>query len=323
MALHEEAKVRVLVASPDPLARRALSALLHEWGYDVVAAASDEEAWLALNDADPPCLAVLECSLAGVDAPALCTRLRDRDNAPYVYVILISPSAGDADARMGLESGADDWIPRPLNHDLLRLRLRAAEHIITLQQDFRESRQALEYKSTHDALTGAWNRAEVLGILEREIARSLREGWPVSVIMIDVDHFKSVNDTYGHLAGDTALREITTRIMTSLRPYDIIGRYGGEEFVLVLGGCSPRNAVLLAERLREVVAAQPIAVSDQEVTATISMGVATWNNNEHGDIQALLRAADTALYQAKKNGRNRVETAWHDRAVREPASDAA
>ena len=322
-ARREEDALRVLIASPDPLARRALAALLHEWGHETVTAQSGDEAWRVLNDADPPSLAVLEWALAGADAPTLCTRLRDRPDAPYVYTIVVSRGAGEREAQIALECGADDFVSRPLEHNLLKLRLRAAEHIITLQQDFRESRQALEYKSTHDCLTGTWNRAEVLGILDREIARSQREGWPVSVIMIDVDRFKDVNDTYGHLAGDAALREITARIMTSLRPYDIIGRYGGEEFVLVLGGCSPRNALALAERLRELVADGPIELSGQEATVTISMGVATWSSSEYGDIQSLLRAADAALYRAKRSGRNRVEAAWHERVACEAAIDAA
>ncbi len=128
--------------------------------------------------------------------------------------------------------------------------------------------------------------------------------------MVDVDRFKSVNDTYGHLAGDAALREISTRLIRSLRPYDIIGRYGGEEFLVVLGGCSPRNARALAERLRETVAAEPVRVAEEAVTVTVSMGVAAWDPNECGDIQALLRAADVALYEAKRAGRNLVRTAW-------------
>lgn len=314
--------MRVLIASPDRLARRTLSALLESWGHETVATGSGNEAWSLLNEAEPPPLALLEWSLPGTDAAALCTCLRNRENAPYVYVVVLYPEADAGDALAAMEAGADDVLARPLNPGLFKLRLRAAEHVITLQQDFRASRQALQYKSTHDALTGTWNRGEVLGILEREIARGAREGSPVSVIMIDVDHFKNVNDTYGHLAGDAALREITGRILGSLRPYDTIGRYGGEEFLLVLGGCSSRNALTLAERVRELVAAEPLALVEGQVTATLSMGVATWNGSEHRDVEALLRAADAALYQAKRQGRNRVETEGHN-ATAQAAGDAA
>jgi two-component system cell cycle response regulator len=319
----EDSQVHVLIASQDALLRRAATGLLQGLGHETVTAGSGTEAWHILNSDHPPSLALLECNLPGIDAPALCARLRDRENAPFVYLIVIGSGNAAVEPLAALNAGADDHLARPLNHCTLKLRLRAAERIVALQDDFRESRQALEYKSTHDALTGTWNRAEVLGILEREVARSRREGWQVSVIMVDVDLFKNINDTYGHLMGDAALREITARLLVSLRPYDVLGRYGGEEFLVVLGGCSPRNAQTLAERLREQVAAQPVAVADEEVTVTISAGVAAWNPNECGDIQALLRAADVALYEAKRNGRNRVRTAWETRPAADSAADAA
>lgn len=315
--------MQVLVASHDTLLQRAATRLLQELGHETVTAGSGAEAWHFLNAEQPPPLALLEWDLPGIDAQALCARLHDRRNAPYVYLIVMGSGSAEAEPLAALDGGADDFLPRPLDPSLLKLRLRAAEHIVALHNDFRETRQALEYKSTHDALTGTWNRGEVLGILEREVARSRREGWQVCAIMIDVDHFKSINDTYGHLVGDTALREITARLLTSLRPYDIIGRYGGEEFLVVLGGCSPRNAQALAERLREEVAGRPVQLADEEATVTISMGVAAWDNNQCGDIQALLRAADVALYEAKRNGRNRVQTAWESRPPADRAADAA
>lgn len=302
--------MQVLVAAPSDLTRRAVARLLRELGHEAVAAGSGAEAWRLLNVAQPPALALLDWSLSDLSVVTLCARLRDRQDAPYAYVIAMGAGPGGDEQLAALDAGADDVLPRPLDPCTLRLRLRAAEHIVALHNDFRESRQALTYKSTHDALTGTWNRGEVLGILEREVARSRREGWQVAVIMVDVDRFKSVNDTYGHLMGDAALREISTRLIGSLRPYDIIGRYGGEEFLVVLGGCSPRNARALAERLRETVASEPVRVAEVEVTVTISMGVAAWEPNEYGDIQALLRAADVALYEAKRAGRNLVRTAW-------------
>jgi len=301
--------LQVLVAFPDDLTREAASTLLQQLGHEAVAASTGAEAWRLLNAEAPPPLALLDGSDSGMDAVALCTRLRAREDAPYAYLIVVGAGPG-AVTLTAVDAGADDILAAPLDSATLKLRLRAAEHIVALHNDLRESRQALEYRSTHDALTGTWNRAEVLEILEREVARSRREGWQVSVIMIDVDHFKQVNDTYGHLMGDAALREVTTRLTQSLRPYDIIGRYGGEEFLVVLGGCSPRNAQVLAERLRELVASQPVSLAGDAVTVTISMGVAGWDPNECGDIQALLRAADVALYEAKRAGRNRVRAAW-------------
>lgn len=304
--------MRILVGMADPVERLALESLLNQWGYEVFSTGCGDDAWQALSGKNAPWLALLEWDLPGMDGPLVCRKLRDRPDAPYTYLILVGQPEAHHDALSALEAGADDFIPSPLEQATLRLRLRTADHILALQRNLVQSRQALEYKSTHDALTGVWNRAEVLGLLEREIARAHREGSSVSVIMIDLDHFKNVNDTLGHLAGDAALREVTARLSSCVRPYDAIGRYGGEEFLVVLSGCSGSNALRLAERLREEVSCTTIPISDVELTLTISLGVAVWSATECNDMQALIRAADAALYRAKKAGRNKVETAWED-----------
>lgn len=315
--------MRVLLASADNVERLALETLLREWGCDIVSATSGREAWRALNEQNPPPLALLQWSMPDLDGLALCALLRDRPDAPYIYIILMGDGSAPADPLEALETGADDFLPSPLNQASLRLRLRAAEHILSLQRNLLDSRQALEYKSTHDALTGVWNRGEALGLLDREIARAQREGTTCSIIMIDLDHFKEVNDLYGHVAGDIALREVCQRLVRCIRPYDAIGRYGGEEFLVLLSGCSARNAASLAERLRQEVSSQPVTLPEAQITQTISLGVASWDSKEYGDMQALIRAADAALYRAKRQGRNCVETAWQDTtglAGRDPAA---
>lgn len=303
--------MRILITSLDPVERSTLQALLSQYGHEVVCAEGGEMAWRLLNAHDAPLLALLDWRLEGLSAPLLCRKLRDRPDAPYVYLILTGRPAGDMTLDAA-ELGADDVLPDPLDRETLSLRLRAAQHILALQSNLLQSRQALEYKSTHDALTGVWNRAEALGLLEREIARSHRDGSNVSIIMVDLDHFKHVNDEYGHLAGDAALREVSRRLVGAIRPYDAIGRFGGEEFVVVLSGCSAVNAERLAERLRAVVADEAVHVGEASLPLTISAGVAVWNPLECCDLQALIRAADAALYRAKRGGRNRVEVAWED-----------
>lgn len=303
--------MRILVAVADAVERLSLESLLREWGYDVTAAAEGQQALEAFNNQQPPVLALLDWNLPGMEGPRLCRRLRNRSLGPYVYVILLGEPGMDQDNLAALEAGADDFIQNPLDQPALRLRLRAADHILALQHNLLQSRQALEYKATHDELTGLWNRAEVLGLLERDIARSQREGTPVSIIMIDVDHFKMVNDALGHVGGDEALRQITARMAACVRPYDGFGRYGGEEFLVVLSGCSGNNAARLAQRLCDEVSAAPVQIEASEVAVSISLGVATWNT-DHGDMQALIRAADAALYQAKKAGRNMVQLAWEE-----------
>jgi len=302
--------LRILIAVTDPVERLALESLLREWGYEVMATGHADEACQALNSRKAPSLALVQWDLPGLNGPALCRKLRNRSEAAYVYLILLGEPNGEQDPLAAFEAGADDFLASALDQPTLKLRLRTADHILSLQHNLVQSRQALEYKSTHDALTGVWNRGEVLGLLDREISRACREGCTVSLLMIDVDHFKQVNDTLGHLGGDAALREITARLVSFIRPYDAIGRYGGEEFLVVLSGCSPANAARLAERLRERVGATP-AIPELERPVTISIGVATWTN-DYGDVQALIRAADAALYRAKNSGRNRVEVAWDE-----------
>ncbi|MGE5532205.1 MAG: diguanylate cyclase [Bacteroidota bacterium] len=315
--------MRVLIGMKDAVARLALHTLLQQWGHEVAATGSGDEVWQHCSGPQPPWLALLDWQLPGPDGATLCRRLRDRADAPYVYVLLMGESAELGDGAAALEAGADDFIQSPLDQNALRLRLRTAEHILLLQRNLLQSRQALEYRATHDSLTGIWNRAEVLGLLEREIARAQREGTAVSIIMIDVDHFKQVNDQRGHDGGDEALREVAQRLSDCVRPYDGLGRYGGEEFLIVLSGCSGGNAAGLAERLRQSVAEPPLSIYGEELRLSISLGVAVWSA-DHGDMQALIRAADAALYRAKKAGRNQVEVAWDDSRLRmgvHPATD--
>ncbi len=302
--------MQVLVASQDSVLRHALIKILQERGHKVWPASEGMEAWRILQTKNPPRLALIQWELPGMDAPQLCQRLRSRHQAPYVYVIILGREALHIEPQDIWTAGADDYLPWPLDLEFLCLRLHAAEHIIALQEDCLAARQALEYKATHDPLTDTWNRLEALNILEREVARSVREGWQVCVALFDLDYFKNINDTYGHLAGDEALRIVATRLKHSLRPYDVLGRYGGEEFILILAGCSPRHAAGIVERLRQQIASTPVELDGQSVQLTMSAGVAVWDNNEYGDIQAFLRAADAALYAAKRAGRNCVRTAW-------------
>lgn len=306
--------MRVLAATADPVTRAALRSVLENLGYEVTFVAGPDEAWQALNAEDPACLALFDCALPDLSAMSLCRRLRERRESPYLYVILLEqpdhPVAAEAFA-----SGADDYLDS-LSAPRLQLRLRAAEHILSLQRHLTASRQALEYKSTHDSLTGVWNRSEVLDTLEREICRCGREGQSLVVLMVDVDHFKQVNDLYGHVAGDAALREVTQRLRTSIRPYDALGRYGGEEFIGILPGCSRDNAMDLAERLRRRISSEPVDLGTTRIPITISLGLAMWQAGDEGDMQALLRAADAALYRAKRGGRNRAVAAWVESSSR-------
>ena len=186
--------------------------------------------------------------------------------------------------------------------------MRAANRILELQSQLLAAQENLREKATHDPLTGLWNRGATLEALERDLARARREKAPVGVLLGDLDHFKRVNDTYGHDVGDLTLCQAAKRMLSAIRIYDTLGRYGGEEFLIVAPGCSTANATAMAERIRRCMAAEPILADQRPLTLTISVGVAAGENGGL-DSASLIQAADQAMYRAKKAGRNRVELA--------------
>jgi two-component system cell cycle response regulator len=241
--------------------------------------------------------------MPGADGLTVCRTVRQRPS-PYVYVILLTSRDSAADMVEGLDSGADDFLAKPFDALELRARLRSGERVLTLQANLLEAQAALEHQATHDRLTGLWNRGMVLDHLQRALSRAQRERTAVSVVMVDLDHFKAVNDGFGHVTGDAVLREVARRMRGVLRDYDAIGRYGGEEFMMVV----PGDAALareLAERVRRSLNASAIAEGDERIAITGSFGVASTSTAGY-DATTLIQAADRALYEAKDAGRDRV-----------------
>ena len=297
----------VLIADDDTVSRRVLARMLTTNGYEVVAASDGDEAWQILEREDAPRLAILDWMMPGMTGPDLCRRLRGKKREPYTYVLLLTARTDKQDVVEGMDAGADDYVTKPFEARELQVRLRAGRRILDLQADLMEAREALRVQATHDPLTGLWNRYALLEALEREHSRAVREGTPLAVIMADLDHFKSVNDTYGHMAGDAVLREAAGRMQAAVRSYDLVGRFGGEEFLIVLPGTSAVNAAQLAERLRAAVAHVPVGHDLRNIPVTASFGVGASGPGLSGDPQTLIRVADEALYRAKEKGRNRVE----------------
>jgi two-component system cell cycle response regulator len=297
--------MRVLIAEDDPISRRRLEKRLAEWGYDVVSAADGERAWSILQDADPPPLAVLDWMMPKLDGPEICARLRKQDAAPYTYVILLTGKSAKEDVVAGLEAGADDYVTKPFDAQELDVRLRIGRRIIAMQTE-------LHFRATRDPLTGTWNRGATIDALSREIVRTRRTSAPLTAILIDVDHFKHVNDDHGHLAGDEVLRELVRRMKLAVRPYDTIGRYGGEEFLAFIPDCNEGHGVRVADRMRQIIAATPFAAAGRPLATTASFGVAEYRAGE--DVDTLIGRADAALYGAKREGRNRVVAASAHRA---------
>jgi two-component system cell cycle response regulator len=301
--------MRILIAEDDPVSRRLLEAKLVKWDYTVVVTKDGNEAWQALQEKDAPPLAILDWMMPGMDGVEVCRKVRERTKEPYTYIILLTALQQEEDLVAGMEAGADDYIAKPFKANELKVRLRAGRRLIELQDELITAREALRAKATHDPLTGLWNHEEILRILDRELARADREGTRVGILMLDLDHFKKVNDTYGHMAGDVVLRVTADRMLSLIRPYDAVGRYGGEEFLIVLPGCNDECPEMIGERFRKRIGGESIDTPEGMIPVTISLGVATSGKEKKRDINALVRAADTALYRAKSDGRNRVERA--------------
>jgi len=296
----------VLVAEDNPVFQSMLRNMLTKWGYAAHVTPNGLEAWEAMQAADAPRLAVLDWMMPYMDGVEVCRRIRTAAREPYVYVLLLTARTESQDLVEGMEAGADDYLTKPFNAQELRVRLRAGRRILDLQQQLMEAREALRVQATHDALTGLLNRGRVLEILAAEIARSERELQPLAVLMVDLDRFKLINDTLGHMAGDAVLREAARRMQAATRQYDAPGRYGGEEFLIVLPGCGAREGYAQAERIREAYAGEAFTTGGESLAVTCSIGVSSRDACAAGDAERLIREADAALYAAKNQGRNRV-----------------
>ncbi len=294
----------VLVAEDDPMFRRILKSWLETWGYRVTLAEDGEKAWQILQQETPPELLILDWVMPGVDGAEICHRIRARQKTPYQYVLLVTAKDDNADVVAGLDAGADDYLKKPFDRHELRARLTVGRRILALQDGLIQAREELRFQATHDVLTGIWNRRATLDLLQREIERASRSQGTTGLLMLDLDHFKQVNDTYGHLAGDAVLRDVARRIMQVIRSYDFLGRYGGEEFLVVLPGCDRSHALQSAERIRSAVAGAPVLADQVEIPVTISIGVTAVTAN--ASEKEVLAVADEALYQAKSSGRNRA-----------------
>lgn len=301
--------MKILIAEDEPAIRHLLKVILVKWGYEVVVARDGNEALQILLSDDAPQLTILDWKMPGMEGIEICRRIRELADESYAYLILLTSQQGDEDLVFGMEAGADDYITKPFKHNELRVRLRAGRRIIELQNELLAAREILYAKATHDSLTGLLNHEEILDILDKELARSERDGVCASIIMADIDHFKMVNDNYGHLAGDAVLRIIAEKMHSMQRSYDSIGRYGGEEFMIVLPECCLECAVAFAERLRSCISQDSMDTSEGLIPVTISLGVAASGKEGLQDGYSLVKAADAALYKAKENGRNRVEAA--------------
>jgi diguanylate cyclase (GGDEF)-like protein len=292
---------RVLVAEDDRVLQDLVAELLSEAGYDVATASDGDEA-LQLARELAPDLVLLDVTMPLLDGYTVCRELRaSGPTAPQV--IFLTAHGAVEDRVAGLDLGAVDYLVKPFNPPELEARVRAALRT-------KAALDALAADATTDPLTGLLNRRQLEARAAAAIHLARRHRRPLSCLLLDIDHFKEVNDRYGHLAGDAVLREVARRLRESIRRSDVVARFGGEEFLLLLPETECGGALLAAERIRRYLAAAPVALPPPRpaLFVTASIGVAGWSP-DLPDAAALFEAADRALYQAKGSGRDRVAPA--------------
>jgi two-component system, cell cycle response regulator len=295
----ERLRPRVLVAEDSAVYRALINSALGGV-YDLSFVDDGDKAWQILQQPDAPKLVVLDWILPGLDGVDLCTRVRHQLSDHYSYLVLLTARDSEQDLLTAMEAGADDFVKKPFSAAELRARLKAGSRIIDLHDQ-------LVAAATYDSLTRIRNRASIFALLDCELERCRREKRPLSLILADVDNFKSVNDTAGHLAGDQVLQAVATRITQSVRTYDGVGRYGGEEFLIGLPGSDLEIATARAEEIRIRINATPIHTDTADIQVSVSLGVTVVSPEHQCNLEDVLRRADEALYRAKTKGRNRVE----------------
>lgn len=299
--------MRILVADDDPVSLRIMQRTLEKIGYEVSTVDNGRLAACELSKADGPRLALIDWMMPELDGPGVCREVRSNPSDSYVYIVLLTSRQLTEDVVMGLEAGADDYLTKPCHPAELKARLHTGRRILELEDKLVIAREEMRFKATHDSLTSLWDRGSIFTLLTNELSRSVREKTPVSVMICDIDHFKQINDVHGHLVGDEVLQQLSTRLQELVRPYDSVGRYGGEEFLIVLGNCSVAGLKKRAEEVREGVCRTPFVTQNGPISITASIGAVTiegWNRST--PVEPFLKEADTALYRAKEAGRNQV-----------------
>lgn len=298
--------MRVLIADDDLTSRGVLRRILTKWGYEVVVTTDGEEAWAEFQREDSPPLLILDWMMPRMDGLEVCRRIRSVSTPSPPYIILLTARESRKDIVTGLDAGANDYVGKPFDHDELRARVDVGRKFIELNQRLLETQRILELQARTDPLTGSMNRRAVLERLDEEMARAQRQGTSVGVGMMDIDFFKRINDTYGHGAGDEVLCEVVRRTALAMRPYDGLGRFGGEEFLMIIPGAGHSEVFSVFERIRAAVGGSPVEAGGTKIDVSVSIGAAT---SAGESIDAVVRAADDALYRAKDQGRNRVVVA--------------
>jgi diguanylate cyclase (GGDEF)-like protein len=297
---------RILVVDDNADNVEIIATRLRFRGYVILEATNGQEA-LECVKRDAPDLILLDVMLPDIDGYEISRRIKNDNDLPFIPIILVTARDSTQDKVAGLDAGADDYLTKPINFPELEARVRSMLRIKRLQDELEYKNQELQRLSISDGLTGLFNHRHIYGLLHEEFERAGRTGERLTVAMFDLDRFKSVNDNYGHQAGDRVLEQFAEILRESAREIDRLGRYGGEEFMVVLPETSMEDAMVFVERVRREVSRRPFIIGRSEpLKMTTSCGVASYPHELIGDPETLVRLADEALYAAKAAGRNRV-----------------
>ncbi|MDO9529436.1 MAG: diguanylate cyclase [Syntrophales bacterium] len=303
--------MKILIAEDETISRMILIRTLENRGYEVLSARDGQEGWeIFQKEKEDISIAILDWMMPGMNGLELCKRIKEAVTSHYVYVIFLTGKKDIENIVEGLEAGADDYLTKPFDRRELFSRIEVGQRIVDLERALNESNRKLHQMAVTDSLTGIFNRRAILERLGDELSRAGREKIPLCLIMLDIDHFKRVNDEYGHIVGDNVLVEVVNRVKSQLRSYDIMGRYGGEEFLLGVPGANPEAGRKIAEKLRTCICERPFEIDDKRLNVSISLGVTSIvpsrDGNTNDFIEVMIKTADDALYKAKETGRNRV-----------------
>jgi diguanylate cyclase (GGDEF)-like protein len=306
--------MKILIVDDSATIRAALRSLLEKMGH-TVAEADDGAQALAAYRSDKPELVLIDVMMPVMDGYEAARRMRESSPEEWVPIIFLSSKEADQDLDRAIEAGGDDYLVKPVSFVVLNAKIRALHRIETMRSKLLEmsrelaaANRELEKLSRQDGLTGIANRRHFDSYLQLEVRRAARVRQPLSLILADVDHFKSFNDRYGHQAGDDCLRQVAGALSSAgRRPADLVARYGGEEFAMVLPGTLVEGAVDVAQSISKLVAGLGIsnARSGTEQSITLSQGIASLVPDQETSAEALIQRADQALYQAKQQGRYR------------------
>jgi diguanylate cyclase (GGDEF)-like protein len=296
--------MKVLIAEDDMTSRIILDSVLKKWGFVPVLTCDGKEAWDAMQSKDAPKLAILDWQMPKMNGIEVCQKIRELKITDPAYLIVLTSKDEKKDIVKALEAGANDFISKPYDNAELLARINVGKRMVQLQSELGDAYRALKHEAMHDHLTGINNRRAIMELLGKEMARARREKTNLYLGMCDIDHFKKVNDTHGHQIGDEVLISFTRLVMDKLGLNDHMGRYGGEEFLIVAPGAKDSKQDTMFKWICEHVGKNEIATKKGNLSITVSIGVARYTGVENSD--TFLAAADTALYHAKETGRDRV-----------------